>query len=124
MHCAKNRKRGYFIVFAQIFGSTTFGLNGVLINVEVDISNGIPSLDIVGLPDTAVRESRERVRAAIRNSGFEFPARRITVNLAPGGFKKRQLRSGSANRHRNSRCQRPGAAPRLSGHGFCRRIIA
>ncbi|WP_094607627.1 Competence protein ComM [Sporomusa silvacetica DSM 10669] len=75
-------------MFAQTFGSTTLGLNGILINVEVDIANGIPAFDIVGLPDTAVRESRERVRAAIKNSGFEFPARRITVNLAPADIKK------------------------------------
>ncbi|HWR43190.1 YifB family Mg chelatase-like AAA ATPase [Sporomusa sp.] len=75
-------------MFAQTYGSTTLGLNGVLITVEVDIANGIPGLDIVGLPDTAVRESRERVRAAIKNSGFEFPARRITVNLAPADIKK------------------------------------
>lgn len=75
-------------MFAQTFGSTTLGLNGVLITVEVDIANGIPGLDIVGLPDTAVRESRERVRAAIKNSGYEFPGRRITVNLAPADIKK------------------------------------
>ncbi len=75
-------------MFAQTFGSTTLGLNGILITVEVDITNGIPAFDIVGLPDTSVRESRERVRAAIKNSGFEFPARRITVNLAPADIKK------------------------------------
>ncbi|WP_378955433.1 YifB family Mg chelatase-like AAA ATPase [Pelosinus sp. sgz500959] len=75
-------------MFSQTFGSTTLGLNGVLITVEVDISNGLPALDIVGLPDTAVRESRERVRAAIKNSGFEFPSRRITINLAPADLKK------------------------------------
>jgi magnesium chelatase family protein len=56
--------------------------------VEVDIANGIPAFDIVGLPDAAVRESRERVRAAIKNAGFEFPARKITVNLAPADIKK------------------------------------
>ncbi|GBG54895.1 Fis family transcriptional regulator [Sporomusaceae bacterium FL31] len=75
-------------MFAQTYGSTTLGLNGVLIHVEVDITNGIPTFDIVGLPDTAVRESRERVRAAIKNSGFEFPTRRITINLAPADIKK------------------------------------
>jgi magnesium chelatase family protein len=75
-------------VFAQTFGSTTLGINGVLIHVEVDIANGIPAFDIVGLPDAAVRESRERVRAAIKNSGFEFPPRRITINLAPAELKK------------------------------------
>jgi magnesium chelatase family protein len=75
-------------MFAQVFGSTILGLNGMLITVEVDIANGIPGLDIVGLPDASVRESRERVRAAIKNSGFEFPTRRITVNLAPADIKK------------------------------------
>ncbi|MBP2628941.1 MAG: Mg chelatase, subunit ChlI [Firmicutes bacterium] len=75
-------------MFSQTFGCTTLGLNGVLITVEVDIANGLPALDIVGLPDTAVRESRERVRAAIKNSGFEFPSRRITINLAPADLKK------------------------------------
>lgn len=75
-------------MFAQTFGSTTLGLNGIRITVEVDITNGIPAFDIVGLPDASVRESRERVRAAIKNSGFEFPARRITVNLAPADIKK------------------------------------
>ncbi|AJQ27569.1 YifB family Mg chelatase-like AAA ATPase [Pelosinus fermentans] len=75
-------------MFSQTFGSTTIGLNGIVITVEVDISNGLPALDIVGLPDTAVRESKERVRAAIKNSGFEFPSRRITINLAPADLKK------------------------------------
>ena len=75
-------------MFAKTLGAGIFGLNGVLITVEVDISNGIPTLEIVGLPDAAVRESKERVKAAIRNSGFEFPCRRITVNLAPADVKK------------------------------------
>ena len=75
-------------MFAQIYGSTTLGINGILITVEVDISNGLPSFDIVGLADASVRESRERVRAAIKNSGFEFPTRKITVNLAPADIKK------------------------------------
>ncbi|HEY3424240.1 MAG TPA: YifB family Mg chelatase-like AAA ATPase [Negativicutes bacterium] len=75
-------------MFAQTLGCTTSGLNGVFITVEVDIANGIPALDIVGLPDTAVKESRERVRAAIKNAGFEFPVRRITINLAPADMKK------------------------------------
>ena len=75
-------------MFAQTFGSTNVGLNGVLITVEVDIADGLPAFDIVGLPDAAVRESRERVRAAIKNSGFTFPSRRITINLAPADLKK------------------------------------
>ena len=64
------------------------GLDGAIVEVEVDISPGLPAFNIVGLPDTAVQEARERVRAAIRNSGCEFPVRRITVNLAPADLKK------------------------------------
>ncbi len=75
-------------MFAKTIGAGIFGLNGMKLIVEVDISNGIPALEIVGLPDTAVRESKERVKAAIRNSGYEFPCRRITVNLAPADLKK------------------------------------
>jgi magnesium chelatase family protein len=75
-------------MFAKTLGAGILGLNGVLFSIEVDISNGIPGMEIVGLPDTAVRESKERVRAAIRNAGYEVPCRRITVNLAPADQKK------------------------------------
>ena len=64
------------------------GLDGFIVQVEVDISPGLPAFNIVGLPDTAVQEARERVRAAIRNSGGEFPMRRVTVNLAPADLRK------------------------------------
>ena len=64
------------------------GLDGLVVEVEVDISPGLPAFNIVGLPDAAVQESRERVRAAIRNSGHEFPMRRITVSLAPADLRK------------------------------------
>ena len=64
------------------------GIDGYVIIVETDISNGLPSFDMVGLGDTAVKESKERVRAAIKNAGLEFPIRRITVNLAPADKKK------------------------------------
>lgn len=64
------------------------GLDGYIVEVEVDISMGLPAFDIVGLPDTAVRESKERVRAAMKNSNFEPPVKRITVNLAPADKKK------------------------------------
>lgn len=64
------------------------GLNGYLIDVEVDVSTGMPDWQIVGLPDASVKESKERVRTAIRNSGYEFPTRRIVVNLAPANTKK------------------------------------
>ena len=64
------------------------GIDGFMVDVEVDIAKSLPSFDIVGLPDMAVRESKERVRAAIKNSGFEFPVRKITVNLGPAHIKK------------------------------------
>ncbi|WP_416198056.1 MAG: Magnesium chelatase family protein [Sporanaerobacter sp.] len=64
------------------------GLNGFIIEVETDISRGLPTFNIVGLPDTAIKESKERVRTAIKNSGYEFPLNRITINLAPANLKK------------------------------------
>lgn len=64
------------------------GLTGLSIQIEVDISNGIPSYDTVGLPDATVKESKERIRSAIKNSGFDFPPRRIIVNLAPADQRK------------------------------------
>src|SRR4051812_9214235 len=70
---------------------TTFAIQGVesrRVTVEVDVRAGLPNFTIVGLGDRAVREARERVRAAVLNSGFEFPARRITVNLAPASLRK------------------------------------
>ena len=75
-------------MFAQVWGETTFGLEGVPVRVEVDLSSGLPAFDLVGLADTAVRESRERVRAAIRNTGLHFPGERLTINLAPADVKK------------------------------------
>ncbi len=64
------------------------GIEGYVIEVETDISSGLPGFDIVGLADIAVKESKERVRAAIKNSGLQFPVKRITVNLAPANLKK------------------------------------
>ena len=64
------------------------GLAAPEVGVEVRLSNGLPSFSIVGLPEAAVRESRERVRSALLNSGFDFPARRITANLAPADLPK------------------------------------
>jgi len=75
-------------MLAKVISCATVGLDGAIVEVEVDISPGLPSFTIVGLPDTAVQESRERVRAAIRNSGCIFPTKRITVNLAPADLKK------------------------------------
>lgn len=75
-------------MLAKVKSCAIVGLEGSIVEVEVDIAPGLPAFNIVGLPDTAVQEARERVRAAIRNSGFEFPMRRITVNLAPADIKK------------------------------------
>ncbi len=75
-------------MLAKVTSCAVVGLEGAIVEVEVYISPGLPSFTIVGLPDTAVQESRERVRAAIRNSGCTFPSRRITVNLAPADLKK------------------------------------
>ena len=65
------------------------GLDGVPVTAETDINNGLPSYELVGLPDAAVKESRERVRSALKNSGRKFPLSKITVNLAPADVKKR-----------------------------------
>jgi len=75
-------------MLAKVTSCAVVGLEGFIVQVEVDISPGLPNFFIVGLPDTAVQEARERVRSAIRNSGFIFPMKRITVNLAPADLKK------------------------------------
>ena len=72
----------------QIVSFVNRGYHGHIVTVEVDLRCGIPGMDIVGLPDSAVKEARERVRAAVRNSGFRVPRRRILINLAPAGVKK------------------------------------
>ena len=64
------------------------GLDGYLVEVEVDLTRGLPKFEIVGLPDTAVKESKERVRSVIKNSGFPFPTKVITINLAPADLRK------------------------------------
>ena len=75
-------------MFSRIKSVGIFGMDSYMIEVEADISTGLPAFDIVGLPDTTVKESRDRVRAAIKNCGFKFPLGRITVNLAPADRKK------------------------------------
>lgn len=75
-------------MLSKIKSCGLMGIDGRLVEVETDISNGIPAFDIVGLGDTAIRESRERVRSAIRNAGMDYPVRRITMNLAPANLKK------------------------------------
>jgi magnesium chelatase family protein len=75
-------------MFVRLISFALSGIDALPITVEVDVSPGIPSFDLVGLPDAAVREARERVRAAIRNGGWAFPTQRITVNLAPAHTRK------------------------------------
>ena len=75
-------------MLSKLYSAAIFGVEAFIVEIEVDIHPGLPSFNIVGLPDTAVQESRERVRAAIKNSEFEFPMQRITVNLAPADIKK------------------------------------
>ncbi len=75
-------------MFAALQSVGLFGIDSYMIKVEADVSGAKPSFDIVGLPDAAVKESRDRVRAAIKNSGFKFPSQKITVNLAPADKKK------------------------------------
>lgn len=75
-------------MYAKLMSASVLGVDGFLVEVEVDISNGLPAFDIVGLPDSAVREAKERVRVAIRNSQANFPLQRITTNLAPADVKK------------------------------------
>lgn len=75
-------------MYAQTFCGTVLGIEGMIVTVEVDIANGLPQFDVVGLGGSAVKEARDRVRAALRNAGFEFPMQRITVNLAPADLRK------------------------------------
>jgi len=75
-------------MLAKVKTAAVVGLEGYMVDVEVDISSGLPAMTVVGLPDAAVQEAKERVRAAIRNSGFNFPMKRIVVNLAPADLKK------------------------------------
>ncbi|MEK7880407.1 MAG: magnesium chelatase domain-containing protein, partial [Deltaproteobacteria bacterium] len=75
-------------MLARIFTTSIIGVDANVVEVEVDLSRGLPYFSTVGLPDNAVKESRERVRSAIKNSGYEFPDGKITVNLAPADLKK------------------------------------
>lgn len=75
-------------MLAKVHSAALYGLEPHIVTVEADVSNGVPAFDIVGLPEAAVRESRERVKAALKNAGLVFPAKRIIVNLAPADLKK------------------------------------
>ncbi len=75
-------------MLAKVYSCAVVGLDGEIVEVEVDIGPGLPNFLIVGLPDPAIQEAKERVRAAIKNCGCFFPLKRIIVNLAPGDVKK------------------------------------
>src|SRR6187399_1618913 len=76
------------MALAVVLSRGLAGLDAPLVTVEVHLAGGLPAFNLVGLPDTEVRESRDRVRAALQNAQFEFPARRITINLAPADLPK------------------------------------
>ncbi|MGV6938364.1 YifB family Mg chelatase-like AAA ATPase [Paenibacillus polymyxa] len=75
-------------MYGKLHGACLYGIDGVLIEVETDLSNGLPQTAIIGLPDSAIREAVERVRAAIKNCGFKYPSQRVTINLAPADLRK------------------------------------
>ena len=75
-------------MYVKLLSASVLGVEGRFIEIEVDICSGLPQVSVVGLPDSAVRESVERVRAAIKNGGMKFPMDRITINLAPADLRK------------------------------------
>jgi magnesium chelatase family protein len=75
-------------MLSKILSSATYGIDAYLVEVETNVEKFLPGFIIVGLPDNAVKESSERVIAAIKNSGFEYPLKKITINLAPADIKK------------------------------------
>ena len=104
------------------------GLNGFPVEVEADISGGMPALSIVGLPDSAVRESGDRVHAALKNLGFKWPDRRITINLAPADVRKTgpvyDLPLLLAVLAASGQLEPPGVRRPAHGAGSCRRRCA
>lgn len=76
------------MALAVIYTRASIGMHAPRVTVEAHISNGLPGLTLVGLPETAVREARDRVRSALINSGFQYPSKRITINLAPADLPK------------------------------------
>ena len=75
-------------MLARVWSATIIGIDAVKVGVEVDVANGLPGVTVVGLPDIAVQESKERVKTAIKNSGAAYPMRRIVVNLTPADLRK------------------------------------
>lgn len=77
-----------FLVYGKMYSACLYGIEGVMIGVEIDLANGLPQTNIIGLPDSAVREAVERVRAAVKNCGYSYPLQRVTINLAPADLRK------------------------------------
>ncbi|HLE04460.1 MAG TPA: magnesium chelatase domain-containing protein, partial [Anaerolineales bacterium] len=75
-------------MLARVLSAVVTGIDAALVSVEVDVTAGLPAFNMVGLPDSTIRESRDRVRSAIRNAGYTFPMERITVSLAPADLRK------------------------------------
>ena len=75
-------------MFARLLSAVVVGIDAALVEVQCDVANGLPTFQVVGLPEKEVTESRERIRSAIKNSGYSFPAKRITANLAPADLRK------------------------------------
>ncbi|MCD6270136.1 MAG: hypothetical protein J7J71_08390, partial [Deltaproteobacteria bacterium] len=75
-------------MLAKVISGALIGIDAYPVEVEVDIAQGLPQFSTVGLPEGAVKESKDRVKSAIKNSGYDFPARRITINLAPADIRK------------------------------------
>lgn len=75
-------------MIVKVLSSAVVGIDAFPVDVEVDLSTGLPQFSTVGLPDTAVKESRDRIKAAMKNSGYRFPEDRVTVNLAPADIRK------------------------------------
>lgn len=86
--CGVFLEKGCFLVYGKMHSACLYGIEGVMIGVEIDLANGLPQTHIIGLPDSAVREAVERVRAAVKNCGYSYPLQRVTINLAPADLRK------------------------------------
>ena len=111
-------------MLASLESASVIGIHASPVHIEVDLCFGLPRFQLVGLPDTSVKESRDRVHAAIRNSGFDFPQHRIVINMAPADVRKAGVLVRSADRARHyggERCRPHARHPR---RGHRRRTVA
>ena len=100
-------------MYAKVTSLGVTGLAGYIVQVEADLSGGLPQFNLVGLPDSAVKESSERVRSAIKNLHYEWPASRITINLAPADGRYMTCRCSWAFWPRRASCPPPAASGRF-----------